>query len=341
MHTLYVAPRKGGGFCYLWTNADGGCLSAKAPSKTRAMRAMGPLGISWFSNGYAAGYPLFVDGWVRSGATKTVEARFADGTHGDDPRHLGFGTGQRGLPHLSGSTGASDARRRPHLGRRSRRRRQGHRETELPADQAARSERHADAAGRNEGLASAARAGSPRPKGDQLPHDGRLPSLRLGDAAHRRRRLLPLQPRQRLPGTALRQAQTPTLNGGFSGSTNPPLLFFVQAKPQVATVELRYQNGESERLTPIDGFVLHEITPAHYKRGTRLVAAVALDRSGKAIYTERFQPRSTSASTRAKHRSTGPRGEERARDLLNSLNKQPRLVHRLGDGARGAAHRRA
>jgi hypothetical protein len=53
---------------------------------------------------------------------------------------------------------------------------------------------------------------------------------------------------------------------------------------------LRYQNGENERLTPIEGFVLTEITPAHYKRGTRLVAAVALNASGKAIYTERFRP---------------------------------------------------
>ena len=77
VHTLYVAPRKGGGICYLWTNADGGCLPAKAPSKTAESRAAGPLGLSWASTGEA--YPLFVDGWVRAGATRTVEARFADG----------------------------------------------------------------------------------------------------------------------------------------------------------------------------------------------------------------------------------------------------------------------
>jgi hypothetical protein len=49
VHTLYVAPRRGGGFCYLWTNADGGCLPTKAPSTTEARRA-GPLAISWFSS---------------------------------------------------------------------------------------------------------------------------------------------------------------------------------------------------------------------------------------------------------------------------------------------------
>ena len=58
----------------------------------------------------------------------------------------------------------------------------------------------------------------------------------------------------------------------------------------MATVELRYQNGATERLTPTDGFILHEITPAHYKRGTRLAAAVALNRSGKRIATQRFRP---------------------------------------------------
>ena len=64
--------------------------------------------------------------------------------------------------------------------------------------------------------------------------------------------------------------------------------FFALAKPAVATVELRYQNGKRERLTPIDGFVLHQLGPAHWKRGTRLVAAVALNRNGKALSTERF-----------------------------------------------------
>lgn len=73
VHTLYVAPRKGGGFCYEWTNATGGCLPAKTPSTW----ASGPLGLSWA--GFGDAYPVFVEGWVRAGATRTVEARFADG----------------------------------------------------------------------------------------------------------------------------------------------------------------------------------------------------------------------------------------------------------------------
>lgn len=55
-------------------------------------------------------------------------------------------------------------------------------------------------------------------------------------------------------------------------------------------IELRYQNGDTERLTPVEGFVLHEVTPTHYRPGTRLVAAVGLDQSGKEIFTQSFQP---------------------------------------------------
>jgi len=67
-HTLYVAPRKGGGFCYLWTDFSGGCVDATTAS--------GPLSMSWVGNDFA----LLLGGTVRTGDTRTVEARFADGT---------------------------------------------------------------------------------------------------------------------------------------------------------------------------------------------------------------------------------------------------------------------
>jgi hypothetical protein len=78
LHTLYVAPRKGGGFCELWTNSDGGCAPAKSPRTTAESRAAGPLGASWFSGN--GGYPLVIDGFVRAGAAKIVEVRFGDRT---------------------------------------------------------------------------------------------------------------------------------------------------------------------------------------------------------------------------------------------------------------------
>ena len=67
VHTLYVAPSKGGGFCYLWTNADGSCMPARAPSENKTTRATGPLGLTWYTSVSGANYPLFVNGWVRSG----------------------------------------------------------------------------------------------------------------------------------------------------------------------------------------------------------------------------------------------------------------------------------
>lgn len=89
LHTLYVAPTKGGGFCFQWTRfpirgncGDGKGIPATAP---RWLRAYGPL---WLKlQGSSSTYfwqngsnPYFVFGTVGGGATRKVEARFADGT---------------------------------------------------------------------------------------------------------------------------------------------------------------------------------------------------------------------------------------------------------------------
>ncbi len=80
-------------------------------------------------------------------------------------------------------------------------------------------------------------------------------------------------------------ARIPVLNGGLFGP-----FFFAEVKPEVAAIELRYQGGESDRLRLVDGFVLERIPPAHWTLGARLVAAIALDRNGRAISTEPFRP---------------------------------------------------
>jgi hypothetical protein len=105
-----------------------------------------------------------------------------------------------------------------------------------------------------------------------------------------------LTPRSVANGVWPNQALSPPgPNAAFEGGVGvgTRMDFFGLAKPAVARVELLYQNGERERLKPIDGFVLHELRPAHWKPGTRLVAAVAHNRSGKAISTERFQTQAT------------------------------------------------
>jgi hypothetical protein len=291
VHTLYVAPSKGGGFCYLWTNADGGCLTAKPPSKTRAMRAMGPLGISWFSNHYGAGYPLFVDGWVRSGATKRVEARFADGTTATipvtwisapvsagfliypvPPGHLTPAKAPTAVVALGASGNVIGKQSFPLTKPLD----QDVMQT-LPDGTKVSLQRRAQASRARKVISFRTTTGSEA-------YVWVMPRTGGGDCYLFNRGFGCQEPRF--------AEQTPTLGGVLSGSTNPPLLFFVQTKSNVVTVELRYQNGESERLKPIDGFALAEITPAHYKRGTRLAAAVALNRAGKAIYTQHEQPNS-------------------------------------------------
>lgn len=289
VHTLYVAPSKGGGFCYLWTNASGGCLPVKAPTVHKAMRAMGPLGLDWFADSTGSGYPLLVSGWVRTGATRTVEARFADGTTAtipvtwvSAPVNAGFLIYPIPPAHRTGADALSsvvalDAKGNV-IGK------QAFPLTKpldrdvmqtLPDGRKVSLERRAQAARARKVISFRTTSGSEA-------YVWVMPRIGGGDCYLFNRGFGCRDPRS--------AARIPTLNGGLSGSTNPPLLFFLQAKSKVAAVELRYQNGESERLTPTDGFLLTEIKPAHYKLGTRLVAAVALDRSGKAIYTQHYQP---------------------------------------------------
>jgi hypothetical protein len=287
LHTLYVAPRKGGGFCELWTNADGGCAPGRSPRTTAESRAAGPLGVSWFSGN--DGLPLVADGWVRTGATQTVEARFADGTKArvpitwvSAPISAGFfvysvPAGHRNRKDALRSLVALDGRGNV-IGRQSF-------PLTKPADQDVPQTlpdgtkvgilpRSAEATNARKIIGFRSTHGHPIYLW-VMPHKGggKCFFFNRGEGCD--------VPRF--------ESQMPTFQGGMSGGADP-ILFFGQAKPQVALVELRYQDGTSERLTPVDGFVLREITPAHYRRGTRLVQAVAFDRNGKRLVTERYRP---------------------------------------------------
>ena len=74
-HTLYVAPRTAGGFCFLWTDYGGGCADPEDAAAATTDPEARPLGVEWLAGDYAT----FTDGYVR-GDAQTVEARFADGT---------------------------------------------------------------------------------------------------------------------------------------------------------------------------------------------------------------------------------------------------------------------
>lgn len=290
-HTLYVAPRKGGGFCELWTKADGGCAPAKSPATTAESRAAGPLGVTWFGNDY----PSVADGFVRVGATRTVEARFAHGvtaaipvTWVSAPISAGFfaytiPTAHRNRVDALRSVVALDANGKV-VGRES-----------FPAIKT---------------------NWPPKMVTQTLPDGRKLLLPKDADLANTRQmfRFRALTDGSHVYGSHVYLWVVPLKQGGecyvdnqgagcgpsipvfqgrlYGGLANGAdrVVFFAQAKPEVTTVELRYQNGPVERLTPVKGFVVHKITTAHDKLGARLVAAVALNRSGKAILTQTFQP---------------------------------------------------
>lgn len=86
--------------------------------------------------------------------------------------------------------------------------------------------------------------------------------------------------------------QTEPIEASLASGGNPMLLFG-QVTPAVAAIELRYEDGSSEQVRPIDGFVLTEVRPAHYRRGYRLQLVIALDQDGRELQRQTFDTRST------------------------------------------------
>jgi hypothetical protein len=273
VHSLYVAPRKGGGFCFLWTDYSAGCVEAKGSPQ---------VGVDWLADNYA----VLASGWARTDAVKAVEAHFADGTTTtipitwvSAPISAGFflfpvPASHRNRADALTSVVALDAQGRA-VGRQDF-------SLTKPLDQDVM-----------QTLPDGTRYSLPR--GWQAARARRVIGFRTtdGSAAY-----VWLMPRtgggscylfNRGEGCLTHRSDLPTLNGGISGGSDP-VLYFAETKPDVAAVELRDQNGKSERLTPVDGLVLAEITPAHYEQGSRLATVVALDRSGHVIYTQRQDP---------------------------------------------------
>jgi hypothetical protein len=278
LHTLYVAPREDGGFCYLWTDYGGGCADPEDAGQATTNPAARPLGVEWLANDYAG----FVDGWVRSEA-KSVEARFGGGTTlplpvtwVSAPIDAGFFAYVVPVAHQTRSDALTSV---------------------VALD------RNGDVVGKqdipvtkrlDEDVAQTLPDGTKvsLPRRAQATRAREVVSFRTARGS---RAYLWVMPRTGggvcfLYGTGA---------GGGSGCTSPywaarlPAvdgrgldgIYFAQVKPDVATVELRYENGSSERFRPSDGFVLHQM--AHE---TGLVAVVGLDRTGEAIFTEQVRP---------------------------------------------------
>jgi hypothetical protein len=75
--------------------------------------------------------------------------------------------------------------------------------------------------------------------------------------------------------------------GLLSGSA--PILLEGELGMGVATLELHYQDGDVQRVQPVEGFVLAEIPSRHWPQGHRLDELVALDAQGGTISQRRFE----------------------------------------------------
>jgi hypothetical protein len=273
MHTLYVAPKEGGGFCFLWTGYGGSCADAESAGEGRTNPAARPLGVEWLANDYAG----FVDGWVR-GDAKTLQARFADGTTAavpvtwvSAPISAGFFAYLVPSAHLTRSDAITSVVALDENGNVVG-------EQDLPVTKPL-----------DEDVVQTL------PDGRKLSLPRRAQATRAREVVKNGPAYLWVMPRIGggscyLYGTGVGgggfgctsphwAARMPAINGGGANG-----MYFAQVKPSIATIELHFRNGDRERLKPVDGFVLQKI-----ESGTRLVAAVGLDRNGKAIFRQNLR----------------------------------------------------
>lgn len=274
-HTLYVAPRDGGGFCFIWTDYGGSCADPEDAAKAKTEPAARPLGLEWLENDYAG----FVDGWVR-GDAKTVEARFADGTSVSipitwvsAPISAGFFAYVVPVAHQNRTDALTSVVALDGSGN-------------VVGEQTFALTKPLDE-DRMETLPDGTKSSLPRRA--QAANAREIFSFRTTSGSHAYLWIMP-----RTGGGTCYVYSTGA--GGGSGCTSPYWLaresavngggadgiYFAQVKPGIATVELRFRNGTSERLTPRNGFVLHELAP-----GAKLRATVGLDRQGRTVFTQR------------------------------------------------------
>ena len=90
--------------------------------------------------------------------------------------------------------------------------------------------------------------------------------------------------------TEAQQERFPPSGLGLA-SGSQPVLFWVHGK-NVASAELRFEDGAIRRVDAVEGVVLAEIEPERYERGRRLVEAIAFDSLGEELARNRLDPAS-------------------------------------------------
>jgi hypothetical protein len=287
LHVLSVTPTEDGGFCYQWTDLFGSCRAAQSapagqprhPDDVAAYR----IGATHLVGERDA--VEIVGGNVLGAEVERLVAVYADGAREEIP--------------LIWVSPPIDAGFYLHWVPKERRR-PGRHLTALVAE---------DASG---GVVARQTFKLVSPEDVERPvrlPDGQLASLPATAVVERARKLIefrasndrritvwlvPTRDGRRCyihprGGGCLRELTDLAMTGGLHPGSQP-VLFGGQVRADVAAVELRYQNGTSERVRPVEGFVLHEIAPAHYAPGKRLEEALAVDAEGRVLERQRVRP---------------------------------------------------
>jgi hypothetical protein len=278
---LWVAPTRKGGFCYLWTEDSGGCAADRAEYERKRV----VVGATWAVDGNDGPEAVTrVGGWVLAPSAERLEVEYEDGGrdevrliwvsepidagffyHAVPAEHRRLGRRVVAVLALDADGGVLDRERYVY----SRWRWETDAETGAP-DVALLAQKRALIRIVTERGVEIILWIAPSKWGSTcywLTNDGRP-----GQAAGCPPRDIPLPPKTIGPGT---------LSGG------PGVLLFGPVSPDIASLELRYDDGEVERVDAVEGFVLHEIPSKHYERGHRLRVLVGLDAHGDEVARRR------------------------------------------------------
>ena len=273
LHRLWVAPTEAGGFCFLWERQVGSC---------HAEREGGPVSVGWRGNQWMER----VYGEVISNRGERIELRYADGevaeapiTWVSAPIDAGFFYVEVPEAHQQPETRLVEVvlldgdevvgrQRAPHQHPLM----EDDPVTGLPKAVVYEERRTLVTIATSDGkMVSAVRA--PSRLGGHctwLARDGEVHRAFFGCQTEAQQ--------ERFPPSGL---------GLASGSQ--PVLFWVHGK-NVASAELRFEDGATRRLDAVEGVVLAEIEPERYERGRRLVEAVARDALGEELARNRLDP---------------------------------------------------
>lgn len=257
--TLYVAPTADGGFCWMWTTVSGSC------GRTSVAPRPDPISASWLSS--PGGGPARLTGHIRDPAITRVRLEYEDGERSEipfvwvsKPIDAGFFIFEVPATHLQ-------------VGRRGKTLLGLDDDDRVVGSQAfpitdPRWETAAD------GLPRIADRSRKRTLFDFRDHRGARWTLVVAPAPDDRTCFAYER------GGGCISPQHPPVIGGMGVQPGEAVNVCCAVAENVATVELRYEDGDRTRLEPKDGFLLYVIPSQHYTSGHRLQELAWLDADG-------------------------------------------------------------